>query len=101
MARFAFRFRIAPGSEQEYARRHADVWPAMLSALHDAGYRNYSIYRDGIDLFGYFEADDPVVTMRAIANSPVAQGWERMMSDILDRGVGGRIPALTEVFHLD
>ena len=39
--------------------------------------------------------------MRAIANSPVAQEWERMMDDILDRGMGGRMPALTEVFHLD
>jgi L-rhamnose mutarotase len=104
MARMGFRFRIAPGTEAEYERRHQQVWPEMLAAIRHAGYRNYSIFRDGTDLFGYFEADDARVTLETIAASPVGARWEAFMRDILDRGADDAtgIPrGLTEVFHLD
>jgi len=102
--RRAFRFKIKPGTGEEYDRRHAAVWPDMIAAIKEAGYRNYSIYRDGETLFGYFEADDPDETWRRIAESDAANRWEEMMLDILDRDLDpttGTPKGLPEVFHVD
>ena len=48
----------APGYEEEYKRRHDEIWPEMVEALREAEVRNYSIFRHGLTLFGYFETDD-------------------------------------------
>jgi L-rhamnose mutarotase len=40
----------------EYIKRHAEVWPEMLKALHSTGWRNYSLFLDTDGtLIGYFE----------------------------------------------
>ena len=56
--RSAFVLRVEPDRIDEYVEAHRAVWPDMLQALRDAGIRNYSIFRDGTQVFGYFEADD-------------------------------------------
>ena len=38
--------------------RTGHVWPEMLDGARDAGIRNYTIFRDGNQVFGYFESDD-------------------------------------------
>ena len=55
MARYAWVLEVRPGYEKEYKRRHDEIWPEMLDALRSAGIRNYSIFRHGLTLFGYFE----------------------------------------------
>jgi L-rhamnose mutarotase len=100
----AFRMQIRPGTEAEYLRRHQEIWPEMEEALRDAGFRNYSIYRDSLVLFACFEADDPLETWRRVRANPVDARWSAMMSDILltepDPDTGLPIP-LPEMFHLD
>ena len=44
---------------EEYLRRHREIWPEMKELLHKAGYRNYSIWLSGTDIFAYYEVDDP------------------------------------------
>ena len=58
MQRIAFLMHIQPGTEEEYQRRHAQVWPEMLAELKAAGCHDYSIYRLGLQLFAYLEVDD-------------------------------------------
>jgi L-rhamnose mutarotase len=43
----------------EYKARHAVVWPEMLDALRQTGWRNYSLFLcpDSL-LVGYLECDD-------------------------------------------
>jgi len=53
--RSAFVLRVKPERIDEYVVAHAAVWPEMLQALRDAGIRNYSIFRDGNQVFGYFD----------------------------------------------
>lgn len=104
MQRIAFLMRIAPGSEDEYERRHQQVWPEMLAELKAAGCHNYSIFRDGLHLFGYLEVDDLDHYRSYLAGSAVAGRWESHMSDILIREVDPETnfpPLLPEVFHLD
>ena len=55
---YAWILEIRPGYEEEYKKRHDEIWPEMVQMLKEAGLRNYNIFRYGIKLFGYFETDD-------------------------------------------
>jgi L-rhamnose mutarotase len=104
MRRIAFVMRIQPGTEAEYQRRHQQVWPEMLNELRAAGCHDYSIFRDGLQLFAYLEVDDLERYQAYLAQSAVAARWETYMSDILIREVdpATSFPSLLhEAFHLD
>ena len=59
MQRICFVLHIRRGKIEEYQERHAAIWPTMVEALQDAGWKNYSLFLqpDGL-LVGYFETDD-------------------------------------------
>jgi L-rhamnose mutarotase len=104
MERIGFRMRVQPGREAEYRRRHAAVWPEMLAALTAAGARNYSIFMDDRDLFGYLEVDDFERFRRDMAASPVDARWQTEMAGLIDPMTDpatGFHRRLDEVFHLD
>ena len=56
--RVAFRLRVRPERLAEYKQLHQDVWPELLDDMRAASIRNYSIFADGPELFGYLECDD-------------------------------------------
>ena len=106
MARYCFLLQVGPELLPEYARRHAQVWPDMLAALADAGWRNYSIFArpDGL-LVGYVEADDLGAAQAAMAATEVNARWQAEMAPFFV-GLQGKGPdegfqLLTEVFHLE
>jgi len=104
MQRIAFTMRIQPGTQEEYRRRHQQVWPELLADLKRAGCRNYSIYLRDTELFAYMEVEDFQRYLEVMATSSASERWEAMMSDILIREVeaGTGFPSvLEEVFHLD
>jgi len=55
---FAWVLEVRPGYEDEYKKRHDEIWPEMVDMLREAGVQNYSIFRHGLTLFGYFETED-------------------------------------------
>lgn len=46
MRRVAFKMKLKPGAAEEYARRHAEIWPQLVTLLRDAGVSDYSIFLD-------------------------------------------------------
>ena len=104
MQRIAFIMKIKPGSEEEYRRRHRQVWPELLADLKQAGCSRYSIYMRGLELFAYMEVEDFQRFLSVMAASQVGERWEQYMSDILIRETDpatGFPFVLPEVFHLD
>ena len=100
--RSAFVLRIKPDRIDEYVEAHRAVWPEMLDALRGAGIRNYTIFRDGTNVFGYFEADDLEAAGRYMAAQPVNARWQDAMAKLLEERVpDGGPSALPEVFRLD
>jgi L-rhamnose mutarotase len=106
MTRYCFTLHVRPGLLAEYRQRHAAVWPDMLRALREAGWRNYSIFArpDGL-LVGYVEADDLAAAQRAMAATEVNARWQADMSRFFT-GLDGRPPdegflLLDEIFNLD
>ncbi len=103
--RYCFRLRVKPERTAEYAARHAAVWPQMLAALRETGWRNYSLFLDDDGLLiGYVEADDLAAAQAAMAETEVNARWQAEMAEFFT-GLDGRGPdegfvLLTEVFHL-
>jgi L-rhamnose mutarotase len=106
MTRYCFTLQVRPDHLAEYRMRHAAVWPDMLRALRQAGWRDYSIFarRDGL-IVGYVEADDLAAAQRAMAATQVNARWQAEMSRYFS-GLDGRPPdegftLLDEIFNLD
>ena len=106
MPRYCFLLQVRPELLAEYRERHRRVWPEMLDALRDAGWRNYSLFaRDDGLLVGYVEADDLDAAQQAMAATDVNRRWQAEMARYFV-GLDGR-PAdeelllLEEIFHLE
>jgi L-rhamnose mutarotase len=80
---FAWILEVRPGYEEEYKKRHDEIWPEMVTMLRGAGVQNYSIFRHGLTLFGYFETEDLEQTIEAINTSDVNKRWGEYMSPIM------------------
>lgn len=112
MPRYCFTLQVRPDRMDEYVERHRSVWPDMLAALKETGWRNYSLFlRDDGLLVGYVEADDLGVAQAAMARTEVNGRWQAEMAPYFtwpedpDRSAG-RPPdegflLLREVFNLD
>lgn len=100
--RSAFVLHVRPDKVGEYVRAHAEVWPELLDAMRHAGIRNYSIFRAGTDVFGYFESDDLDAARAYLADQPVNSRWQDQMAPLLDERVPDTgAPTLEEIFRLD
>jgi L-rhamnose mutarotase len=103
--RHCFLLRVRPERMEEYRRRHAAVWPEMLAALAETGWRNYSLFLsdDGL-LVGYVEADDLRASLAAMARTEVNARWQDEMAPFfagLEGGPDEGLVLLEEVFHLE
>jgi L-rhamnose mutarotase len=100
--RSAFVLRVRPERIDDYVAAHREVWPEMLAALRGAGIRNYSIFREGSQVFGYFEAQDLDAAARFLADQPVCNRWQDAMAELLEERVpDAGPPALEQIFRLD
>jgi L-rhamnose mutarotase len=104
--RTCFLLKVRADKIDEYKRRHAAVWPDMLHALRETGWRNYSLFLrpDGL-LVGYVETDDFDKSCAAMKIHAVNARWQAEMSPLFEGMPEGaaddNILPLEEVFHLD
>ncbi|MDQ2583763.1 L-rhamnose mutarotase [Saccharothrix yanglingensis] len=106
MHRVCFTLRVDPARLDEYRARHADVWPEMLVALRDAGWRSYTLHlaEDGL-LVGVLETDDLAAAQAAMEATEVNRRWQAGMAEFFPDLADGRadrgLRVLEEVFDLD
>ncbi len=103
MERVCFLLQVRPDRLDEYKARHREVWPEMLEALRQTGWRNYSLFlsEEGL-LVGYLETDDFEAAQRGMATKEVNDRWQRDMAEFFgERADEGGFLRLDEVFHLD
>ena len=106
MARVCFVSRIRPDRIDTYRRRHAEVWPEMLCALRDAGWREYTLHlRDDGLLVGVVEADDLDAAQAAMERTEVNARWQAEMAALFADAAGAPpdrgFTRLPTVFDLD
>jgi L-rhamnose mutarotase len=102
--RFCAVFRIVPGSEEEFRRRHVEIWPEMREGMSGSGFADYSLFRRGLDVISYGECHPDVESCFARFGAlPVAQRWNESMADMVRDIVdeAGNLYFYDEVWHLD
>ena len=104
MIRKGFKMKLNPGRADEYARRHAALWPEMADMIREFGGHNYSIFLDEETnvLYGYIELEDEA-RWNASADTAICRKWWDYMADIMDVNPDNSPVAidLRPVFHLD
>lgn len=102
MPRVCFSLQVRPDRLAEYRERHAAVWPDMLRALRDAGWRDYQLFlRDDGLLVGIVETDDLAAAQAAVDATEVSARWEAEMAPFFATGDGRGKSTLDLVFDLD
>ena len=99
-----FTFEIYEGKEAEYKKRHDEIWPELVTAIKDAGFSNYSLFRRGTQVVGYFEVEPNEATAFAQlgkheANARWAKWFEEVIVNLTDNK--GGLMEMVEVWHLD
>ena len=103
MKRAAFKMKTLPGFEEEYKKRHDEIWPELSALLKQTGVTEYSIFLDEEthDLFGLLKIDDHA-SLDSLPANAIMQKWWAYMADIMETN-GDNSPIsipLKEVFYL-
>lgn len=103
MEHVAFTMRLSPGCDEEYKKRHDEIWPELSKLLKENGFTDYSIFLDKQSnlLFGTFKITDKSV-LNTLSENPLMRKWWKYMSDITE-STADQLPVLTnleEVFYL-
>lgn len=104
MERLCFTLTVAEGVEDEYDRRHVEIWPEMADAMRAAGYANCTHFRFGRQVIGYAECHPNVESAgAAMAALDVRQRWTESMIGLVQDvgGPTGGLQLFAEVWHLD
>lgn len=84
MDRVFFMMRVRDGHQDEYMRRHREVWPEVLAEHTRAGVTKMAIYMKGTDVCLYMEAEDYAKAVRVLSKSPEVLRWEEYMAPIME-----------------
>ncbi len=103
MERVAFKMKLYKGFEEEYKKRHSEIWPELQELLKNSGITEYSIFLDETtnSLFGVLKARDAKI-LDSLPQQEVMQRWWKYMKDIMETNPDNSpvsIP-LDEVFYL-
>jgi len=105
LERICFVLNVRPDKLEEYMARHRGVWPEMIRALEESGWRNYSLFLrpDGL-LIGYLETQDFARALAEMQRRDVNERWQREMAAFftLNNVAADRAMApIEEILHLD
>ena len=86
MQRVCFTLQLKRDRIQDYLGAH-QVWPEMEQSMSEAGICNYSMFarEDGL-LVGYFEAEDPLESLRRLGETEVNRRWQEHMAEYFESG---------------
>jgi L-rhamnose mutarotase len=104
MERLCFTFRLKPGQEDKYKRRHDEIWPELVEAIQGAGIKNYTLFRRELQVIAYCECHPDVATaFGKVGATDVNTRWARWFEDVIEEltDAEGRLFTADEVWHLD
>ena len=103
MTRIAFKMKLFKGNEEEYKKRHNEIWPELKQLLKASGISEYSIFLDKETntLFGVMNAKNQP-SLDKLASEPVMKKWWAYMKDIMESNPDNSpvSKSLEEVFYL-
>ena len=104
MHKAAFIMKLKKGYEDEYKKRHDEIWPELLDELKKAGVSDYSIFLDENTqtLFAVQKLSDNN-TADELPNTSIVRKWWDYMSDIMDTNPDNSpvVIPLKEMFYME
>lgn len=81
----AFKMFLKPGFEEEYTRRHNEIWPEVKALLKEAGVYDYSIFLDKETniLFAVQKVSGDQGS-QDLGQTEIIQRWWDYMKDIME-----------------
>ena len=103
MLRVALTMKLKKGFEEEYKKRHDDIWPELKKELTDAGVSDYSIFLDEqtLTLFATHKLTEDN-DLNSLPQKEIVKKWWAYMADIMETNPDNS-PAcgeLKEVFYM-
>ena len=99
-----FKMKLYPGMEEEYEKRHNQLWTEMIDMIHEHSGKNYTIALDAetLVLYGYIEIEDEELWNKG-ADTAINRKWWDFMADIMDTNPDNSpvCKDLRVLFHLD
>ena len=83
--KLAFRMKLIPGFEEEYEKRHREIWPELVTLLKDTGIIDYQIFldRETSYLFAY-QVIDGNANSQDLGSTEIVKRWWKYMADIME-----------------
>ena len=104
MKRIAFKMKLKVGYEEEYKKRHDEIWFELKEKLSRAGIYDYSIFLDKetLALFAVQKLKDNN-TVEELPSKEIMKKWWDYMKDIMETNPDNSpvTASLEEVFHMD
>ena len=103
MQQIAFKMKLLDGYEDEYKKRHDEIWPELKKVLKKTGIEEYSIFLDEETniLFGVLKIGNKI-RLDELPHHPIMKKWWAYMKDIMETNPDDSpvsVP-LREVFYL-
>lgn len=85
MIKKAMMMKLLKGKENEYKKRHDELWPEMLEMLKMHGILSYSIFLEPLtlNLYAYLEIENEEKWL-ASSETEINQKWWNYMADIME-----------------
>ena len=96
--------KILPGKQEEYKKRHDEIWPALVNELRTAGVRDYVIYLDSrTDTLYASQKLTDQNTAGELAATEIVRKWWSYMADLMvtNPDKSPMVWPLTEMFYLE
>ena len=97
----SFLMKLKPNNENEYKKRHKNIWPELITALKNAGINEYRIFYDkNTDMLFAFQQINQCNSVEELSSLPIMKKWWEMMSDIMEHNEdkSPRVCFLEQVF---
>lgn len=103
MISVAFTMKLLPGNEEEYEKRHNEIWPELAGLLTKAGVLEYHIFLDKSTgtLFAFQNLEEQNQT-NSLAEKAIMKKWWAFMGDIMETNPdqSPKVNRLEKVFSL-
>jgi L-rhamnose mutarotase len=99
----AFKMKLKPGFEQEYQKRHNEIWPELSALLKANGISDYTIFLDEETHTLFAVQQQSGQSSQDLGQTEIVQKWWAYMADLMEVNPDNSpvsIP-LKNVFHLD
>jgi Uncharacterized conserved protein len=84
MDRIGVFFKVKPGMQEEYKRRHDNIWPEISEALDIADIHDYTIWNIENMLFSCFSTSDYNRAKELLEKMPRYQEWRNYMEEVVE-----------------